>query len=669
MKKHTLSLLIVLLSLAAITTSAKNKSYILQSPDKQLKVEVTNETSLSFAVYDAKGTVLAPSEIALNLTNGEQWGIGDKVKKAETSSVKNTIPSPFYKKASVQEEYNQLRLLFSDFVVVFRAYNDGVAYRFESLRKASFVIASEKASYNFSKDHSLYAPYVRPREKGKSVAFEKQFFNSFENVYTHAPISSFDVDSLMFLPLMVELEQGRKLLITEANLENYPGMYLNHPEGKINLTGVHALYPKKEEQGGHNMLQMLVPERENFIAKVDGPRTFPWRVFGISQKDTEILTSDLVYKLADPSRVNDISWIKPGKVAWDWWNAWNISGVDFEAGINNDTYKYYIDFAAREGIEYVILDEGWAVNKKADMLDIIPEIDLPEIVNYAADKGVGIILWAGYYAFARDMENICRHYQQMGVKGFKIDFMDRDDQLMTNFIYKASETCARYKMMADFHGMYKPTGLQRTYPNVVNNEGVYGLEQMKWSEENQVLYDVTFPFIRMYAGPVDYTQGAMRNAIKKNFRPIYTEPMSPGTRCRQLAQYVIFESPLNMLCDNPTNYMKEPLCTNFIAKIPTVWDETVALSGEVAKYIVVARRSGNDWYIGGMTDWDKRAVEVDLSFLPAGTYNVEFFVDGINADKVAMDYKYGEAPFKSGEKLTVHMAPGGGFAAKLRLVK
>lgn len=667
MKKHTV--LFVFLLTAITFLSAKSNTYQLQSPDKQLKIEIINESSLSFAIYDTKGTVLAPSEIALNLTNGEQWGIGDKVKKAETSSVKNTIPSPFYKKASVQEEYNQLKLLFGNFAVIFRAYNDGVAYRFESLSKTPFVVTSEKASYNFQNDYSLYAPYVRPGKKGKSVAFEKQFFNSFENVYTHAQISEFDVDSLLFLPLMVELEQGRKLLITEANLENYPGMYLNHPEGKINLTGVHAPFPKKEEQGGHNMLQMLVPERENFIAKVDGPRSFPWRVFGISQKDTEILTSDLVYKLADPSRVKDISWIKPGKVAWDWWNAWNISGVDFEAGINNETYKYYIDFASREGIEYVILDEGWAVNKKADLMQVVPEINLPEIVNYAANKGVGIILWAGYYAFARDMENICRHYQQMGVKGFKIDFMDRDDQLMTNFIYKASETCARYKMMVDFHGMYKPTGLQRTYPNVVNNEGVYGLEQMKWSEENQVLYDVTFPFIRMFAGPVDYTQGAMRNAIKKNFRPVYTEPMSPGTRCRQLAQYVIFESPLNMLCDNPTNYMKEPLCTSFIAKIPTVWDETVALSAEVAKHIVVARRNGSDWYIGGMTDWDKRAVEVDLSFLPAGTYKVEYFVDGINADKVAMDYKHGEAPFKSGEKLTVHMAPGGGFAAKLSLVK
>lgn len=669
MKKHTLSFLIVCLSLAVTSVSAKNNAYQLQSPDKQLKVEITNEGSISFSIHDTKGMVLAPSEIALNLTSSEQWGVGDKVKKVVSTSVKNSISSPFYKKSSVQEEYNQLKLLFGEFAVVFRAYNDGVAYRFESLRKSPFVIASEKASYNFQKDYSLYAPYVRPRERGKSVAFEKQFFNSFENVYTHAPISEFDVDSLLFLPLMVELEQGRKLLITEANLENYPGMYLNHPEGKINLTGVHALYPKKEEQGGHNMLQMLVPERENYIAKVDGQRVFPWRIFGISQKDTEILTSDLVYKLADPSRLKDISWIKPGKVAWDWWNAWNISGVEFEAGINNETYKYYIDFAAREGIEYVILDEGWAVNKKADLMQVVPEINLPEIVNYAAGKGVGIILWAGYYAFARDMENICRHYQQMGVKGFKIDFMDRDDQLMTNFIYKAAETCARYNMMVDFHGMYKPTGLLRTYPNVVNNEGVYGLEQMKWSEENQVLYDVTFPFIRMFAGPVDYTQGAMRNAIRKNFRPVYTEPMSQGTRCRQLAQYVIFESPLNMLCDNPTNYMKEPLCTGFIAKIPTVWDETIALSAEVAKYIVVARRSGKDWYIGGMTDWDKRAVEVDLSFLPAGTYKAEYFLDGINADKVAMDYKYGEAPFKSGEKLTVHMAPGGGFAAKLTLLK
>ncbi len=413
----------------------------------------------------------------------------------------------------------------------------------------------------------------------------------------------------------------------------------------------------------------IVESREFYIAKVSGTTNFPWRVLGVFNRDADILNSDLVYQLADESRVKDISWIKPGKVAWDWWNAWNISGVDFVSGVNTETYRYYIDFAASQGIEYVILDEGWAVNKKADLMQVVPEIDLKAIVKHAEEKGVGIILWAGYYAFERDMENICRHYHEMGVKGFKIDFMDRDDQPMTEFIYKAADVCARYQMLVDFHGMYKPTGLQRTYPNVLNNEGVFGLEQMKWSTQDMVLYDVTFPFIRMFAGPVDYTQGAMRNAIKSNFKPIFTEPMSQGTRCRQLAQYVVYESPLNMLCDNPTNYLKEPLCTRFIAQIPTVWDETVTLSGEVSKYITIARRKGDVWYAGGLTDWQARDLEIDFSFLPAGTYELEIFRDGINADKVAMDFKHEKRNIQSGEKLKVHLAPGGGFAVRIVRVK
>ena len=312
--------------------------------------------------------------------------------------------------------------------------------------------------------------------------------------------------------------------------------------------------------------------------------------------------------------------------------------MDFRAGINNPTYKYYIDFAAEHGIEYVILDEGWAVNLQADMMQVIPEIDLQELVDYGKSKNVGIILWAGYWAFARDMENVVKHYSDMGVKGFKVDFLDRDDQEMVNFVYKASEVCAKYKMLVDFHGVFKPTGLQRTYPNVLNYEGVNGLEQMKWSSEKEfdmVTYDVTIPFIRMIAGPMDYTQGAMRNAARGNHRSVNSEPMSQGTRCRQLATYVIFESPFNMLCDAPSNYRREKECTEFISNIPTIWDETVSLAGKVSEYVAIARRHGNDWYIGALTNWTPRELDLDLSFLGEGDYTLELFKDGINADRAA----------------------------------
>ena len=491
--------------------------------------------------------------------------------------------------------------------------------------------------------------------------------NSFEQPYVYEPITKLNSKRLMFLPLLVELEGGKKLCITEADLEDYPGMFLNNSTTQPALKPVFAPYPKVKKQGGHNNLQMLVEEREHYIAKTKGTRSFPWRVFVVSAEDRQLADCDMVYRLASPCRVKDLSWIKPGKVAWEWWNDWNIDGVDFRAGINNETYKYYIDFASEHGIEYVILDEGWAVNLKADLMQVIPEIDLQELVDYGKSKNVGIILWAGYYAFDRDMENVVKHYAEMGVKGFKVDFMDRDDQEMMNFLYRAAETCARYQMMVDFHGICKPTGLQRTYPNVINYEGVYGLENLKWAAQTHDMpkYDVTIPFIRMLAGPMDYTQGAMRNAIRSNYFPVNSEPMSQGTRCHQLATYVIFESPLNMLCDNPSNYRREAECTNFIADIPTVWDKTVALDGKVGEYVAIARQHGNDWYVGALTNWDARELTLDLSFLGEGNYTLELFKDGINADRAARDYKKEVLPVPADRKLKIKMAPGGGWAAKI----
>ena len=395
---------------------------------------------------------------------------------------------------------------------------------------------------------------------------------------------------------------------------------------------------------------------------------------------TEIAMNNMSYLLAEPSRVEDISWIEPGKVAWDWWNNWNISGVPFEAGINNDTYKHYIDFASRYGIEYVILDEGWAVNGKADLFQVVPEIDLPMLVNYAKERNVGLILWAGYYAFDRDMERVCQHYSKMGVKGFKVDFMDRDDQMVTDFYRRTAETCARYHLVVDFHGAFKPAGLNRTYPNVLNFEGVFGLEQMRWAglEWDQMRYDCEIPFIRQAAGPMDYTQGAMLNGCRNSFHPSWNEPMSQGTRCHQLALYVVLESPLNMLCDSPTNYEKEPDYTRFVAEIPTVWDETRVLEGKVGEYIVTARRMGECWYIGGITNWNERDIELDLAGLCKAAADrkmpvcgsdvmdsVTIYTDGKNAHRKGSDYRE-ETFLPTDTKYTIHLAPGGGFLMKIK---
>jgi len=664
-QKFSLLVLFLFYGLGVMAQQSTSQTYTVQSPDGKIKTTVDLKGKITYAVTHEADQVLASSPLSMKLTNGEQLGVNPKLKNAKTNSVNQTISAPIYKRLQIQDNYNELVLSFNgDYSVIFRAYNDGVAYRFATTKKKDFLVENEEVSFQFNSDYPAIVPYVKQEKK---TTIDEQFWNSFENTYTHAPLSKLDRERLAFLPLVVEVANGKKVCITEADLESYPGLYLINQNGKTGLTGIMAPYPKKIEQGGHNQLQLLVKEREKYLAKAKGTRQFPWRTLIITSQDKQLADNDMVYKLASASRMKDISWIKPGKVAWDWWNDWNISNVDFKAGINNQTYKYYIDFAAANGMEYVILDEGWAVNMKADLMQVIPEINLPELVAYAKSKKIDLILWAGYHAFDRDMERVAKHYADMGIKGFKVDFMDRDDQLGVDFYYRAAQIGAKYKLLMDFHGAFKPTGLQRTYPNVINFEGVHGLEQMKWAPPtvDQVTYDVTIPFIRMVAGPLDYTQGAMRNATKDSYRPINSEPMSQGTRCRQLAEYIIFESPINMLCDNPTNYMKEPECTKFISTVPEVWDNTIALDGKIAQHVAIARKKNNDWYVGALTNWDRRELELDLSFLGEGNFTAEVFRDGVNADRMASDYKHETMAIPANKKLKIAMAPGGGYVARI----
>jgi alpha-glucosidase len=662
MKKLFLSALLML------TVSAfAQKQYTLQSPDKDITVTIEAGEQLTYSVMHGNTCVLTPSPIGMKLADGTMLGTKPVVKSAKTRSVNQTLPSPLYKKAEIPEVFNELTLtLEGNYKVIFRAYDAGVAYRFETDFDEFIRIENETADFNFDADYQGLIPYVLRRAGQEGDLISQQFYNSFENTYTRTNLSQMDPEKLAFLPLLVELKDGKKAVITEADLEDFPGLYLRNANGKYGLSAVHAPCPSREEQGGHNNLQYIVKQRKNYIARTDGKRAFPWRIVTISESDKELANNDLVYLLASPCRLDDISWIKPGKVAWDWWNAWNIYGVDFPAGINNDTYKYYIDFASQYGIEYVILDEGWAVNKLADLFQVVPEIDIKELVDYGAERNVGIVLWAGHAAINKDMEAVCKIYSEMGVKGFKVDFMDRDDQMIVDFYYRMAETAARHHLFIDFHGAYKPTGLNRTYPNVLNHEGVYGLEQAKWDNESDlVTNEVTIPFIRMLAGPLDYTQGAMKNANKNNFAAIYTEPMSQGTRCRQLAEYVIFESPFNMLCDSPSNYMKEEECTRFIASVPTTWDETVVLDGKVGEYLVIARRKDFHWYVGAITNWEERDIEIDLGVLPNfGAKSGHIFRDGPNANRVAKDY-VSETAQVWGNKVKVHLAKGGGMVLVL----
>lgn len=651
---------------ALLTINCGAASYRITSPSGAIAAEIINDGTLAWTVSHDGREVLSKSPISMTLTDGTVWGAGAKVSKVEKNSVSNTIATPFSQCSSMADHYNGITLkMKGGWSVEFRAYDDGVAYRFVSSRRKPFGITSEQVEFNFPDDFTVTVPYVR---SGSDEDMQSQFFNSFENRYTVTPLSGLNPRRLAFLPLAVDAGDGLTLAITETDLRDYPGLYLYNPDGAMSLKGRQAPYPAKTEDGGYNNIQSVVIETAPYIADVNATRTFPWRVIAMG-KDAEIASTNLSYLLAEPSRISDTSWIKPGKVAWDWWNSWNLTGVDFEAGINTATYKHYIDFAADNGIEYVILDDGWAAGKGEDLFIINPDIDLEEIISYAKGKDVGIILWTGYRALERDLERVCRHYSEMGVKGFKVDFEDRDDQLMVAFNHRAAEVAARHHLVLDLHGSYKPAGINRTWPNVLNVEGVNGLENVKWSDLDTfdiIQYDVTMPYLRQIAGPVDYTQGSMVNAARPHFRPVYGQPMSPGTRSHQLALYMVLYSPLNMLCDSPSNYRREQECTDFISSVPTVWDETVVLDGKIGEYIVTARRKDNEWYIGGVTNWTPRELEIDFTPLKlGGDRKMEIFTDGVNAHRNGNDYRKETIFLKNGGSLTVKLAPGGGFAAHI----
>ena len=657
------TILCIAFSLPTLLVFAQKTNTIrASSPDGRVLLTVAINDKISWSVEKDKQAIIMPSDISLTLDNGKVLGRFSKFRSSSITQKSGVVKSLNYKKATIRDSYTQAVLSFKDsFNLIFRVYNNGVAYRFSTSIKHPVTIRSEEANFNFDKDYATVVPYVNTHVTKNGTG--DVYFNSFENTYNYLKISQLHKDTLAFTPILINLDKGKKAAIIEADLEDYPGMFLKVKEN--GFYGAFAPLPKTEKQGGHNNLQSLVTAREEYIAKTDGNRNFPWRIVTVSDEDKELLNNDLVYLLASPSRVQDPSWIRSGKVAWDWWNDWNIKGVDFNAGINTATYKFYIDFAAAYNIEYVLLDEGWA--NSLDIMDIVPEINLQEIIDYGRQKNVGIWLWGGWLPLSKKMDEALSKYASMGIKGFKVDFMDRDDQKMVNFYYKLAEKAAQYKLMIDFHGSYKPTGLQRTYPNVVNFEGVYGMEQLKWGNYlDMPKNDVTIPYLRMLAGSLDYTPGAMSNANRKNFRPIGSKPMSQGTRCHQLAMYIIYEAPFSMLSDNPNAYMAEKESTTFIAAVPTVFDETIAIDGRVGEYAVIARRKGDTWYIGGMTDWTERDITLDLSFLKNGNYTIELYTDGVNAGRDGTDYKKQVKRTSSADKIKIHMAPGGGFAATKR---
>lgn len=636
------------------------RDYNLYSPDKQIKVVVSAEDkNLSYSVYFDDSLLMNNNNIGLvGKDNSLLLENGVKVSSSKTRKIDEVIDSPFYRFKSFRASCNEMNLkLKGGWGVVFRAYDDGVAYRFYTDKKGEVVIENEVAEFNFTSDYVAYLPYTTNEKNPVAMAYQ--------NIYDVKPLSQAK-KQLAFLPVTVDCGCA-KVTVLESDLESYPGMFVV-PEG-TSLNGFFAKYPSKTDFYPWRK-QEYVTETTDFIAKVDGVREYPWRIMAITENDVEMPVNNLVYALASENRIGDYSWVKPGKVAWDWWNDWNLKGVPFKAGINIDTYKYYIDFASANNIEYVVLDEGWYEPKSGDMLTVIPELNLPELVSYAKSKGVDIVLWTVFNVLDSQLEEACRKYSEMGVKGFKVDFLDRDDQTAVEMTYRIAEMAAKYHLVLDYHGIYKPTGLNRTYPNVINYESVFGMEEAKWSkvDKNMPLYDVTFPYIRMMAGYVDYTPGAMKNLTKKDFQPMYSSPASMGTRCHQLAAYIVHDSPFTMLCDAPTNYKNEQECVDFISSVPVEVDSTFIQSGKLGEYIVSVRKNSDSWFVGGMTNWDERDITVDFSFLPQGKeFTCTVFKDGVNANRNAEDYKKEVLKVTSSTKLDIHMASGGGFAMKLEL--
>lgn len=659
-KKLCLAILSLLLLIRNASFAAKEKKYVLSSPDGTLKVEISAGNELAYQVMHGNDTILSHSNIGLVLENGTIVGKTPRITGERRRKIKDNIESPFYRFKEFVATGNELDLkLKGGFGIIFRAYNEGVAYRFYTTQSSDIIIKEEQAEFNFKEDYTAYLPYTTNDKKPMAMAYQ--------NVYDITPLSKAQ-PKLAFLPVTVDCGSV-KLTLLESDLEAYPGVFVQSQQGKYGLKGVFAPYPAKTDFYPWRK-QEYVTETTDFISRSRGSRSYPWRVLAITEKDTDMPVNNLVYALASPNRIGDTSWIKTGKVAWDWWNDWNLKGVPFKAGINMDTYKYYIDFASRNGLEFIVLDEGWYAPKSGDMLTVIPELDLTELIAYGKSKGVEIVLWTVFNVLDSQLEAACKKYADMGIKGFKVDFLDRDDQTAVEMVYRIAEMTARYKLTLDLHGIYKPTGINRTYPHIINFESVFGMEEVKWTDikNNMPLYDVTFPYIRMMAGPVDYTPGAMRNATKADWRAMYYTPASMGTRCHQLAAYIVHDSPFTMLCDAPTNYLNEQECVDFIASLPVEVDSTFIASGELGKYIVTVRKKDVNWYIGGMTNWDERDVQLDFSFLPEGvSYTAVLFKDGVNANKQAEDYRKETIRIDKDSRLTLHLASGGGFAMKLEL--
>ncbi|WP_342331285.1 glycoside hydrolase family 97 protein [Pedobacter sp. FW305-3-2-15-E-R2A2] len=651
--RYLISTFVFIMLFTGQMKSATAKDFILESPDKKLKATVTINGGLSYSLAYMGKVYLLPSAIGMTLADGKVWDGKSKLIRSGTSQTDRILQPLYGIRAKLREHYKELILEFSgDYSVIFRVYNEGFAYRFRTSLKDSLVLKSEQSEFRFNGD---YQCYFHPALSEADYRLNK--------------LSEVQQPNYSSMPLLLKTPDELNIMIHESDVMDYPCMSLSSSGTTENrLMGNHAAYPKRVEKGGHANFNLLVKEREDHIARTKGPRSFPWRLISFEKEDGKILANQLVYLLAATSVIKETAWIKPGKVAWDWWNALNLSGVDFKTGFNTETYKYFIDFAARNGIEYINLDEGWS--DQFDLMKITDKLDMPELIRYAKEKKVGIILWCVWYTLDRQMIPALDQFEKWGINGLKVDFMDRDDQVVVNFQERLLKEAASRKLLVNYHGAYHPNGMERTYPNYINTEGVKGLEWNKFDAGGTLPQtDVTIPFIRMFAGAMDYTPGAMQNYNKADWKQIFDRPMSQGTRCHQLAMYTVYYAPLQMLADAPTAYEKEPEYLKYLSGIPTVWDDIFPLNSKIGEYVCVARKKDKTWFMGAMTNWSPRTLNVNLDFLdPDQSYQAEIFMDGPNAERVGSDYRRVVKTVKKGDEIKLEMAAGGGWSARFSLI-
>lgn len=641
------------------------------SPDGRNAVRVSGGEALTISVTRDGKTVLAPSRIALRFRD-RRSGDDFEVATVTRKSLGGEVRTPLYKKASVTLSAETARVsLGAGFVVELVARNDGVAWRFATDLDGEVEVLDERADMAFAAaETELYAGVVT-RLPSENTLWRKPdpLQHCYEQQYVKVTAGEVLVGrphSLLPLPLTGRTPDGVWFCLKDTDVRDYPGWHLDRATAGSVLTSVFAREPDSSDVSVDRR-HRWIGRRLDRLVRTSGRRTYPWRCVVLGDSPGALVESDILFALAEPA-TDDFDWVEPGLAAWDWWCGYDLTGVKFRAGRNTDTYLAFIDFAAEYGLPYSLVDGGW--NTDLDVGRVSPEVDLPRVLAHAREKGVRIILWSSWASLYGRVDEMFAKYAAMGVAGFKIDYFDRDDAVQCRFLEETAKTAARHRLVVDYHGCQPPNGLQRTYPNILNWEGVWGLENVRWdmATTNMPNHDVRLAFTRFVAGPADYTPGAFRSVPREAFCPHATKQISvTGTRAHQMALYVVYEAPLQMLCDSPSQYALWPEATRFIASVPTVWDETRVLSGspDDGGHVLIARRRGETWYVGALCGWSGATVMLDTAFLGNGRWSVDSFADGTNAEWNPLDCCHRTGSCSAGEKLSLVLAPGGGWVARM----